>query len=323
MSDSDVLTQQEIDALLSQDPDTDEAEDESSAAARPYRLGREEGFGKGRLTGLSVVADRFALAVADSLWDLFKCEVTVGGMGMETRSYGDVAMEAPAPSAAVVFRLAPLHGLCLQVLDVELVRRLVDHYFAGPGWHGENGRSSFSPSERRLAERLSTDLLARFSGCWNNVLSVQDEQVASGDNLTLLNHHPNSERLVWLTFVVKHVDWQARIRIGLPEKGVSEYRSVLQQTVPADDPERSARWRARLMHTLLDAELPLRCCIARTELKLRKVVALGVGDVLDADMPEVHRTFAGPVPVLQGSLGESRGRLALEVTQIEVGSKGS
>ncbi|MEM1435448.1 MAG: FliM/FliN family flagellar motor switch protein [Pseudomonadota bacterium] len=321
MSDSDVLTQQEIDALLSQEPEP--AETEEAVAARPYRLGREEGLSNGRLAGLSVVADRFALAVAESLWALFKCEVTVGGMGTETRSFGEVAAEAAPPSAAVVFHLAPFHGQGIQVLDVELIRRLVDHYFAGPGWDGEPGRTSFSPSERRLAERLGADLLTRFASCWNNVLPVQPDKVADGDNLTLLNHHPNDERLLWLTFTVNHADWQASVRIGLPEKGIAEYRTVLQQTVPADDPDRSARWRARLMTSLLDAELPLHCCIARTELRLREVVALGVGDVLDADMPEVHRAYAGPVPVLKGSLGESRGRLALEVTDIEVGSNGS
>lgn len=315
MADSDVLTQQEIDALLDQPPPPEP--EPGAINARPYRLGREESQVPGRLALLKVVAERFSGAITESLRELFKCEVTVGGLGNATVAFSELADSVSTPAAISIFRMQPLHGLALQIIDAELVHRVVDHYFAGPGWREQADSGCLTPTEARLAERLRADLEQRWIGCWINVLPIQLERIASGENLALMNHIPIDDRLTCLTFSIQHADWQTSIRMALPAKGIAEQRELLSGVVSDADAKRVSSWRSRITASLLDAEIPLRCRIARAELRLKDILALKPGDVLDAEVPERHLAYAERVPLLAGSLGESRGRLALEVSAVQ------
>ncbi|MEM6709128.1 MAG: FliM/FliN family flagellar motor switch protein [Pseudomonadota bacterium] len=313
MSES-TLTQDEIDALLqgSEEASVDEA---PSAQARPYDLGRELGQAPARITALDVVADRFAKEIKSALVDLFKCRVALGAPGNSKLTFKELKDQLPEPLATRVFRPTPMHGLGLMAVEQELVCRIVDHYYAGPGWSPQETPAEFSPTESRLATRLADELSSRWDGCWENVLAMRSERVAEGHRLSLLNHFASDERFLLLSFLVQQGDWQSSIHIALPIKGLLEYQDQLLKAPVDEHPDRRRGWRGRLGQSLMAAEVPIRCRIATASLQLRDVIELSPGDVISADVPALHKAFAGPMPLFEGTLGESRGRLALEVTR--------
>lgn len=313
MADQDVLTQQEIDALLEQAPEAEQPEDQISWSE--YKLGWESYRGPIGLVALGVVAERFSTVLSEAIEELFGCEVRVGGIGRDQQSFEKLSEAAPEQTASTVFRLAPMPGLSLLVLEGDLIHRLVDHYFSGPGEVPIAARP-FSPSEQRQAERLSTRLLEGFSGCWDNLLNVSARVEGTGSKLSLMNQLAGDEQLLALSFVLEHENWQSKLWVALSARGVSAFQDQLSQAPPDQDPKRRRRWFKNLAASVLSADVPLRCQIATAELTLRDIVALSAGDVVPADVPEHHRVYVGPVAVMNGSLGESRGRLALEVTSV-------
>ena len=297
MADDDLLTQQEIDALLNQAPSVEQPAEQVDA--RPYRLGREEQPGPHRLIALDVVAERFCEVLRDTVEETFDVEIKIGSFGRELTSFGQLCGSAPEQTATQLFRLPPMPGLSLLILDGELVHRLVDHYFSGPGETPAESRP-LSPSELRLAERFNRTLLERFEACWDNVLPVRPVLEGSGTRLSLLNQLAADERLLCISFALEHDQWTSTLWLALSARGISAFQDRL-SSAPADqDAERRNRWRTELGATLMSTDVPLRCCIATAELTLRDIVALQAGDVIPANVPERHRAFAGPVPCLDG-----------------------
>ncbi len=315
MTDKDVLTQEEIDALLTGvddgSVDTEDVEPGSEKVA-DWDLTNQDKVVRGRMPTLELISERFARMLRNDLPASLKVPLEVGPGGVQVAKYSEYIDTLYVPTCIKLLRIKPFVGTCLLTLDAKLIHRLVDLFFGGNGDVAALDGKEFTLTERRVIDRIVSLVLKDFELAWKEELPVETEVIGDEVNPGLVNVIPGSEVLMVSSFRLELEEGGGEMHIAFPYAALEPYKSVLDTTAKKDQKEADMAWRARMERSLLDAELPLNCVIGDAQLRLRDLMRLEVGDVLDLNMQEIHQVRISRIPAFTATLGNSRGRFALE-----------
>ena len=315
MPDRDVLSHEEIDALLS-NVDNDDAGDEAGndKRARSYDLSAKTAPRHGRLPVLEMIGERFARSARKNLQNLLRQAVDVGAAGIESHTFEGYSKTIKVPASISIIELAPISGHCLLVLSADLVDRIVDRFFGGFGEDvpAIQGSREFTPTERRVISRLRELLAADLCAAWQDILALQYRLHTEESNPHLVNVYAHDDELLVVSYPIGFCGVDGQMSVVMPHAGLEPYLGLLgaagRQEDGADDPT----WRATLEALLLDTELHAHCCVASQQVRLIDLMNLAPGDVLNVDIPATHELLVDSVPVMQGRLQESEGKLIIE-----------
>lgn len=320
MSDRDVLTQEEIDALISGVNDTDadpSSEPTPELVITPYDLANAPGANQGRLPGLEVIGEKFTRSFAEEFSKRFRFGIELGSGGISIMSYQAFAKEAVPPCNLCVVRATPLQGLALISFDAVLVFALVEQFFGGESSTDTSTPRSggFSVTENRVIDRVLDIAFASLSAAWQDVLAISFQLVGREFNPSLLGLYQSDETLVVQSFPIAVNGRSGQMSICLPLAALEPYQSLLDATARVEEEPTDESWRPLLEKALMDAPVSIHCEVARSQLRLADVLRLRVGDVLPVEMPAAHLVCVGEQPLFHGKLGDAKGKLALEYLQ--------
>ena len=315
MRDKDVLTPEEIDALLksvhSGDVDTDTGEP-APEQVRAYDLTSQDRIVRGRLPTLELLGEKFARQLRADLQELLRYSVDVGAGGVQVLPFSEFAASLFVPTSITLVKVPPLKGPGLVAIDAKLVFRMVDQYFGGDGRTISIEGRDFTPTEKRIISRVLDLVFADLTAAWGEVLKISVERVSHEINASLMNVFAPDEVMMVNTFFIELESGGGELHVSVPYAALEPYKSVLDTASKRDKTGRDASWSPALQRSLLQAEVPLRCAVAEKSLRLRELLSLKVGDVIALEMPESHVVRAEDVPAFTAKLGESRGNMALE-----------
>lgn len=314
-SDKSVLSQDEIDALLSNsDDDGTNETDEGGRVVKVYDLTAKSLPRHGRLPVLEMITERFSRALRKSLQTLFRYPVEIGAAGQQSLTFGELNNLLNVPTSVSVTTLHPIQGHSLICLDAPLVYGLVDRYFGGQTNSTEQTLTArdFTPTEKRVIGRVRDLLAVDFCAAWQDVLPVSYALVAEESNPHLVNVFSQEDELLMLSYPISFEGGAGQLQIVLPHAGLEPYLNKLgglgRTEGPSDDPS----WQQTIEAQLLDSTVPLRCCVATAEVRLQDLLDMSPGDVLKVEMPQRHQLLAQDVPVFSGTMQEQAGKLVLQ-----------
>lgn len=322
MSVKDLLSQDEIDALLhgvdDGDVETSEEADIEEGEVRTYDLASHERIVRGRMPTLEMVNERFARLTRLSLFNLLRraADVTVGGV--QVMKYGDYIHTLYVPTSMNLIRVTPLRGTALFIMDAKLVFKLVDNFFGGDGRHAKIEGRDFTPTETRLIHKVLEQFFLDLESAWKPVKELSFEHLGHEMNPAMANVINPTEVVVVSTFQVDLEGGSGEFHVALPYSMLEPIRDLLVSGFQSGEDEKDERWQIALQRDILMARLPLELAIAKQEMTLRDVLELETGDVIPVELPENFELKANKVPVFNCTMGVSRGNLAVKiVNQIE------
>ncbi len=318
MSVKDLLSQDEIDALLHGVDDgdveaADETAEEDEGGVRSYDLASHERIVRGRMPTLEMVNERFARHTRISLFNLLRrtADVTVGGV--QVMKYGDYIHTLYVPTSMNLVKVTPLRGTALFIMDAKLVFRLVDQFFGGDGRHAKIEGREFTPTESRLVRKVLQQLFSDLEDAWRPIIDLQFDYIGSEVNPAMANVVNPTEVVVVSTFQVDLEGGTGELHVTLPYSMLEPLREVLVSGYQNTEEQKDERWQAALTRDVMLSPLELNLVVAEREMTLRDVMALEAGDVIPVDLDERLVLRAGGVPVYYCQLGASRGNLAIKV----------
>lgn len=317
MSVKDLLSQDEIDALLhgvdDGDVETADEDDAEEGEVRTYDLASHERIVRGRMPTLEMVNERFARYTRISLFNLLRraADVTVGGV--QVMKYGDYVHTLYVPTSMNLIRVSPLRGTGLFIMDAKLVFKLVDNFFGGDGRHAKIEGREFTPTETRLIHKVLEQFFLDLEEAWNPVKALTFEHLGHEMNPAMANVINPTEVVVVSTFQVDLEGGSGEFHIAMPYSMLEPIRDLLVSGFQNGEDEKDERWQIALQRDILMAGLPLEMTIAEQSMTLRDVLELEVGDVIPIELPESFKLKANKVPVYNCTMGVSRGNLAIKV----------
>ena len=317
MSGSDLLSQDEIDALLhgvdSGDVET-ETDEGFDGEARNYDFASQDRIVRGRLPTLEMINERFARHMRTSLFNMLRRSADISVSGVQMLKFSEFVHSLFVPTSLNLIKVPPLRGKGLIVLDPKLVFSVVDNFFGGSGrFHTKIEGRDFTPTENRVIKMLLDLGFIDLEEAWRPVLSLKFEYVGSEVNPQFANIVSPSEVVVVTTF---HVDLEAGggdLHICLPYSMIEPIRDLLDAGVQSDRGDRDERWEVSLREEILNASLELSTILTETKISMKALAKLKAGDIIPIDFPKQVEVTAADVPLFVGKLGTSDGNYAIKI----------
>ena len=320
MATADVLSQDEIDALLhgvdDGDVDTGGDEDLNDDVARSFDFNSQERIVRGRLPTLEMINERFARNFRVSMFNLLRRQAEIAVGGVQMMKFAEYVHSLYVPTSLNMIKVEPLKGTALFVIDPKLVFIVVDNFFGGEGrfYNKIEGRE-FTPTEQRVISMLLEQIFKGLEDAWRPVKPLKMEYQSSEVNPHLANIVSPTEVVVVSTFRVDLEGGGGDLHVTFPYSMVEPIRDLLDAGVQSDVSEVDDRWALSLRDEIFESKVEVKSFLTEVEINLSDVNDLKVGDVIPFDMPDQIVLEAEEIPMFRGSLGVSRGNAAIKINE--------
>ncbi|QLE86146.1 flagellar motor switch protein FliM [Shewanella sp. Scap07] len=313
---SDLLSQDEIDALLHGVDDVEEEDTgDGSLDARSYDFSSQDRIVRGRMPTLEIVNERFARHLRISMFNMMRRAAEVSINGVQMLKFGEYVHTLFVPTSLNMVRFSPLKGTALITMEARLVFILVDNFFGGDGrFHAKIEGREFTPTERRIVQLLLKIIFEDYKDAWAPVMDVEFDYLDSEVNPAMANIVSPTEVVVVSSFHIEVDGGGGDFHITMPYSMIEPIRELLDAGVQSDTQDTDMRWSQALKDEIMDVEVGIDATVVEHEITLKQVMELKAGDVIPVEMPEHIVMRVEDLPTYRCKLGRSRENLALSVS---------
>ncbi|QJB57690.1 flagellar motor switch protein FliM [Pseudodesulfovibrio sp. zrk46] len=320
---SKILEQDEVDALLrglsggDVETETEIPEDDSGVVA--FDLANQDRIIRGRMPVLEIVNDRFARLCTNALANTMRKRVDINPISIDMSKFGDFMRSLPVPTSISIFKMDPLRGNALLVVDSRLVFALVENFFGGAGSQPKVEGRDFTPIEQAIVERVVKIALANMEESWKPVHEVHVEMVRTEVNPQFAAIVPPSDVVIVVTFEVELENAIGSLIVCLPYATMEPIRSKLHASFQSERLEVDHVWINRFKERLMETPVEMVVRLGRTTISGRQLLYLQEGDIilLDTDEDELLEAEVEGVRKFQGLPGRVKGNKSFKVIKEE------
>ena len=320
MAGSDLLSQDEIDALLhgvdSGEVETNTDDVLDPAQAREYDFASQDRIVRGRLPTLEMINERFARYLRTSLFNMLRRSADISVSGVQMLKFSEFVHSLFVPTSLNITRLSPLRGKSLFVLDPKLVFSIVDNFFGGSGrFHSKIEGRDFTPTETRVIQMLLGIAYKDLKSAWQPVMDIEFEYLSSEVNPQFANIVSPSEVVVVTTFNVDLDSGGGDFSICLPYSMLEPIRELLDAGVQSDRGERDESWELAMREEVMGAAVEISSVLGEATLPLRVLAGLQVGDIIPLDVKDTVEVCAENLPIFRGQLGVHNNSYSIKISE--------
>lgn len=316
---SDLLSQDEIDALLHGVDDVEEeevSEAEVDSNALEYDFSSQDRIVRGRMPTLEIVNERFARHMRVSLFNMMRRSAEVSINGIQMIKFGEYIHTLFVPTSLNMVRFRPLKGTGLITMEARLVFILVDNFFGGDGrYHAKIEGREFTPTERRIIQMLLKLIFEDYKEAWAPVMDVSFEYLDSEVNPAMANIVSPTEVVVISSFHIELDGGGGDFHVSLPYSMLEPIRELLDAGVQSDKEDTDFRWSKALRDEIMDVNVNLSTHMLEFDLPLHEMMELKAGDIIPIEMPEHITVLIEDLPTFRAKLGRSRDNVALKIVE--------
>jgi len=317
-----ILSQEEVNLLLKEmtdlDPSLEESENDNNEIVT-YDLTHPDRVIRGRMPTLELIHEHFSRSFRQTLTNHMRRPIGVTGRSTEFVNFKDFMKSIAYPTSFNIFRLSPLRGTALMVLERPLAYAFVDMLFGGSGiLETPRPLQDFTNIEIRMIEKVVNSALVDLQKAWLPVVPLKMRFMRMESHPQLIHIAPPTEVVVVTTFDVELHQAPMTLSICMPYTMLDSIRSKLNAGYQSDQLEINNAVVKRLTGSLLQTEANLKIYLGRTKISLRKFLNLKVGDhiLLDQNSEETLEICVDNVPKFKGIQGTYKGRRAMQVTEM-------
>ncbi len=315
---SDLLSQDEIDALLHGVDDVEEEEvTEASTESKDmmeYDFSSQDRIVRGRMPTLEMVNERFARHLRISLFNMMRRTAEVSINGIQMIKFGEYVHTLFVPTSLNMVRFRPLKGTGLITMEARLVFILVDNFFGGDGrYHAKIEGREFTPTERRIIQMLLKIIFEDYKEAWSPVMDVSFEYLDSEVNPSMANIVSPTEVVVISSFHIELDGGGGDFHVALPYSMLEPIRELLDAGVQSDKEDTDMRWSKALRDEIMDVPVELTTKFLEVDLPLRQIMELKEGDIIPIEMPETLTVLVEDLPTYRAKLGRVRENIAIKI----------
>ncbi len=301
---SDILTQEEVDALLNAvstgqfspetaDPAAPESAPATAMAPRPaeqkqvsvYDFRRPDRVSKDQMRALQNLHDGYARLLATTLSSYLRALVEIDIVSVDQLTYSEFMMSVPNPSCLYVFQMEPLEGAAIIEVNPNLVFFIVDRLFGGQGKPSEHNRE-LTDIEKSVLTKIVDRALINLKETWEHVGIFTPRIESYETNAQFVQIAPPNETVILISLEVRMKHGSGLISLCFPyimletvitklggESWIAGQRTTTQET------------RRLIENELASTEVTTTAVIGETGLSVRDLLQLQTGDVIVLEKP--------------------------------------
>ncbi len=315
------LSQDEVDALLhgitGGEVETQQGGGIDDSGIVTYDLTNQERIIRGRMPTLEILNQKIARQLRASLSGTLRRMVDVNALNVQMIKFGEFLKTLPVPTSMHVFRMQPLRGGALLVIESKLVFALIDSFFGGPGsTHVKIEGRDFTPIETHMILRVANMVFEEMEKAWEPIEPITIEVERSEVNPQFVGIVPPSDVVITTPFEVEMDDARGIITVCLPYATIEPIRAKLYAGFQSERLEIDQSWLRRILHQLEETRVEASVEIGSAEIPLGILLNLQVGDIicLDQDCDSQLVVKIEGVPKFTGYARKFKQKKALEIS---------
>lgn len=324
---SSILTQEEVDALLrgisGGEIETEVETTQDSSAVVAYDLTSQDRIIRGRMPTLEMTNEKFARMFRTTLSSMLRKVINVTTVSTDMVKFGEFLKTLPLPSSMHLFKLDPLRGNALLIMESKVIFTLVDIIFGGGGksLFKIEGRE-FTAIENKLIKRVVLSALVDFEKAWQALIDLKITYLRSEINPQFMMIVPPTDVVVIVNFEIEMEYISGMMTLCLPYSNLEPIREKLQAGYQSEQMEVDKVWANRFKECLLLSKAEVAVQLGHTQISCKDLVNLRKGDVIRLDQ---YATDAFPVFVegmlkYKGYPGLYKGNQAVQISELIKGN---
>ena len=315
-----VLSQDEVDSLLggidagSVATETDVPDNSDEAIV--YNFASESG--PLNLPTFQVINERLTGFLREKLSLLTNKNIDVKLVSNELIRFNDFCRSLPLPASISVFKIDPLRGAALLVLEGRLVFSFVEIFFGGKGlnpWKLE-GRA-FTPIESRIIEKICRIILNELQTVWTDVHDVKMIFSHSEIDPQFTQITKPEDMVISTRFSVALPNTSGTLFFCIPYATIEPLKEKFKQKSGYDSLEVDTVWQAALLQKIQRVALDVTCILGTARINAGELLELSTEDVIMLDQKTADPVVIkiGDVPKFKGFPGAYNNNKAVRICE--------
>ncbi len=287
---SQILSQDEVDALLKgmSNGDVETGREviapEEHHGVEVYDFASPKTIVRGRMPALDAINENFARMFRKTLSSILRRIVDISTVSTSFVKFEEFLKTLPVPSSQHIFRIFPLKGDMLFVVDSKLIFLLVDCLFGGTGRESfkVEGRD-FTSIETNIIKKIVLSALSDIESAWKAIMDAKTVYQRSEIN-------PQFSQIVGQSEVVSVVKYEVAldyssgmIMVCMPYASLEQIRDKLKGRYHAAELEHDKEWTNKFKKGLQQSSVEMVVELGKTELTGLEVITMKRGDVIPLD----------------------------------------
>ena len=324
-----VLSQDEVDALLSAVGDGDLEEDSTSSVeseqdedihVQSYDLTNQDRVIRGRMPVLEIIYERFIRSYRVSLTNSLRKLSTISMISTDLLKFGEFVNTLPIPSLMCIMRFNELRGPVLMVFESKLAYAIIDSYFGGTDrpFTKLDGKE-FTQIELSFMKKVMDMAINDLDEAWSPVHRVDAQYLRTEINPQFVGVVPPSDVIIATTFEVEFESASGTIMIVVPYSTIEPIKQKLASNFQTDNEMADSIWTVSMNQHLNESETEVAVRLGKATISVGDLMTLETGDIIPLDKEvsgEVSLEIEG-VDKMNCILGVHKGSKAVQITKIK------
>ena len=324
-----VLSQDEVDALLNAVNDDDTADeiesadiddfedDEEEENIQPYDLTNQDRVIRGRMPILEIIYERFIRSFRVSLSNSLRKISTISMISTDLLKFGEFVNTLPIPSCMCILRFNELRGPALMVFESKLAYAIIDSYFGGTDrpFTKIEGKE-FTSIELSFMKKVMDMAIADLEEAWTPVHRIDATYLRTEINPQFVGVVPPSDVIIATTLEVEFESASGTIMVVVPYSTIEPIKQKLSSSFQTDNEMADTIWTTSMNKHVKAANAELIAKLGIAQMTVGDLVNLEVGDIIP-----LNQEASGEIPLSIGAvekfkciIGNYKGNRAVQVT---------
>lgn len=317
-----VLSQDEVDSLLGgisegkvkTEPDVPEKDQE----LKTFDFTRQAGPMHQRLPTLGIINERFIGLLKASLSSATRSIIDVNISEIESIKFAEFTRSVPLPTSLNIFKIEPLRGFALLVLEGSLVFAFVDTFFGGKSVsHVRLEGKSFTTIEIKIVEKLVKIILGNLQHAWSDVHKVEMVFTRSEIDPQFAGIATPNDMVIAIRFSVDLENASGEMTVCIPYSTIEPIREKLRHRFHGETLEVDQAWTRHVEEKIKEMTIGLSCTLGTAKITGRELLEMKVNDVIQLDQKVSDPIIVSVegIPKFKGYPGTSNKKKAIRIEE--------
>lgn len=332
-----VLSQDEVDALLNAVNDGGGASDSSSGGSdsgggssnddtdeniQTYDLTNQDRVIRGRMPILEIIYERFIRSFRVSLSNSLRKISTISIISTDLLKFGEFVNTLPIPSCMCIMRFNELRGPSLLVFESKLAYAIIDSYFGGTDrpFTKIEGKE-FTMIELSFMRKIMDMAINDLEEAWAPVHRIDAQYLRTEINPQFVGVVPPSDVIIATTLEVEFESASGTIMIVVPYSTIEPIKQKLSSSFQTDNEMADSIWTQAMNEHIKNTKATVVVRLGEAEMTLGDLLTLEPGDIIPLNQDasgEVTVAIEG-VEKMKCLMGTYKGNRAVQITNVNAG----
>ena len=289
---ADILSQEEIDALLEVVDEDGEAESSSSGSDSEdhrqvilYDFKRPNRVSKEQLRAVKGIHDKMARNLASQVSSIMRSIVEIQLHSVDQMTYGEFLMSLPSPTSFNVFSIKPLDGSCVIEINPSIAFPMIDRLLGGGGESFESTRE-LTDIELNLLDAILRIVMQRLKEAWGPITEMFPNVETKESSPNVVQIVSQNEIVIMVVMEIIIGNSSGMINLCYPVIYLEPILSRLANRDIMLGETSAKKSRNKELKTLVGrAEVFSEALLGKTQLSVGELLDLESGDILRLDRP--------------------------------------